>query len=70
MLKRTQKEIREQLYEDEKRKRKLRESLRAKGYGKMWAKIEMGPLGSTAVDIFDGKLYLKVEGSLIETRKA
>ena len=56
-------------HEDE-RKKEIRKSLKGKGYKKMWVKIEIGHLGSTTVDIFDGKLYLKVEGIPIEMRKA
>ena len=56
--------------DEDKRKKELRKSLKSQGYGKMWVKIETGHLGSTTVYIFDGKLYLKVEGSPIEMRKA
>ncbi len=56
--------------DEDKRKKELRKSLKSQGYGKMWVKIETGHLGSTTVYIFDGKLYLKVEGIPIEMRKA
>ena len=56
--------------DEDKRKREIRKYLKSRGYKKMWVKIETGHLGSTSVDIFDGKLYLKVEGVLIEMRKA
>ena len=56
--------------DEDKRKKELRKSLKNQGYKKMWARIEIGHLGSTTVDIFDGKMYLKVEGSPIEMRKA
>lgn len=56
--------------DEDKRKKELRDSLRNQGYKKMWVKIETGFLGSATVDIFDGKMYLKVVGGQIEMRKA
>lgn len=56
--------------DEDKRKKELRKHLKSQGYKKMWVRIETGHLGSTTVYIFDGKLYLKVEGIPIEMRKA